>query len=244
MLVLLYYYVIKCQPIGFQYSNADRFKRANGGVNNVFAYLLNQGICDLKNLLFNFFSLGLWWLCIQVVVADTFEEIVNDPEKDVLIEFYAPWCGHCKKLEPKYEELGQEVSRRAMKHCSIKHTDKPVNTVAYIWSTLFLFCWLMFIFFLLQLYNDPSFVIAKMDATANDVPQGYDVEGCVFTAITSSQPYFNKFSLLTICCFCRFPTIYFVPALRKDEPKRYEVTFNKIMTLNLDFQSQYTGLSF
>lgn len=48
-------------------------------------------------------------VCIQVVVADTFEEIVNDPEKDVLIEFYAPWCGHCKKLEPKYTELGQEV---------------------------------------------------------------------------------------------------------------------------------------
>lgn len=49
------------------------------------------------------------FVCVQVVVADTFEEIVNDPEKDVLIEFYAPWCGHCKKLEPKYAELGQEV---------------------------------------------------------------------------------------------------------------------------------------
>uniref|UniRef100_A0AAR2J850 Thioredoxin domain-containing protein n=1 Tax=Pygocentrus nattereri TaxID=42514 RepID=A0AAR2J850_PYGNA len=94
---------------------------------------------------------------VKVVVADTFEEIVNDPEKDVLIEFYAPWCGHCKKLEPKYTELGQELS------------------------------------------GDPSIVIAKMDATANDVPLGYDVQG--------------------------FPTIYFVPAGRKDEPKRYEVMF-------------------
>ncbi|XP_057210618.1 protein disulfide isomerase family A, member 8 isoform X2 [Triplophysa rosa] len=91
---------------------------------------------------------------VKVVVADTFEEIVNDPEKDLLIEFYAPWCGHCKKLEPKYEELGQ------------------------------------------QLYSDPNIVIAKMDATANDVPQGYDVQG--------------------------FPTIYFAPAGRKNEPKRYE----------------------
>ncbi|XP_066530035.1 protein disulfide isomerase family A, member 8 [Hoplias malabaricus] len=91
---------------------------------------------------------------VKVVVADTFDEIVNDPEKDVLIEFYAPWCGHCKKIEPKYIEVGQELS------------------------------------------SDPNIVIAKMDATANDVPPGYDVQG--------------------------FPTIYFVPAGRKDEPKQYE----------------------
>uniref|UniRef100_A0A672NBF7 protein disulfide-isomerase n=1 Tax=Sinocyclocheilus grahami TaxID=75366 RepID=A0A672NBF7_SINGR len=91
---------------------------------------------------------------VKVVVADTFEEIANDPEKDVLIEFYAPWCGHCKKLEPKYTELGE------------------------------------------RLYSDPNLVIAKMDATANDIPQGYDVQG--------------------------FPTIYFAAAGRKDEPKRYE----------------------
>lgn len=43
------------------------------------------------------------------MVADTFDEIVNDPEKDVLVEFYAPWCGHCKNLEPKYKELGEKV---------------------------------------------------------------------------------------------------------------------------------------
>uniref|UniRef100_A0A4W5RDW7 Protein disulfide-isomerase A3 n=1 Tax=Hucho hucho TaxID=62062 RepID=A0A4W5RDW7_9TELE len=91
---------------------------------------------------------------VKVVVAESFEEIVNDPEKDVLIEFYAPWCGHCKSLEPKYKELAE------------------------------------------QLYSDPNIVIAKMDATANDVPQGFDVQG--------------------------FPTIYFARADKKDQPKRYE----------------------
>ena len=45
----------------------------------------------------------------QVVVGKTFNEIVNDPTKDVLIEFYAPWCGHCKNLEPIYNELGEKV---------------------------------------------------------------------------------------------------------------------------------------
>lgn len=43
-------------------------------------------------------------------MAENFDSIVNDDSKDVLIEFYAPWCGHCKNLEPKYNELGEKVS--------------------------------------------------------------------------------------------------------------------------------------
>ena len=33
---------------------------------------------------------------VTVVVANNYEEIVNNTDKDVLLEFYAPWCGHCK----------------------------------------------------------------------------------------------------------------------------------------------------
>ncbi len=40
---------------------------------------------------------------------------------------------------------------------------------------------LCFCFLWSQLYSDPNIVIAKMDATANDIPQGYDVQGYVFS---------------------------------------------------------------
>ena len=33
---------------------------------------------------------------VKTVVGSTFDKIVNDASKDVLIELYAPWCGHCK----------------------------------------------------------------------------------------------------------------------------------------------------
>nr|XP_002130820.1 protein disulfide-isomerase A4-like isoform X1 [Ciona intestinalis] len=91
---------------------------------------------------------------VKVVVGDTFNELVMG-KKNVLIEFYAPWCGHCKKLEPVFKKLGKKL----------KGNDKVV--------------------------------IAKMDATANDIPHSaYKAEG--------------------------FPTLYWAPEGSKDKPVKYD----------------------
>lgn len=91
---------------------------------------------------------------VKVLVGLNVEEICNDESKDVLIEFYAPWCGHCKSLAPIYEELAKKL--------------KP----------------------------DRNLIIAKFDATANDVPDQFEVQG--------------------------FPTIYFSVSGKKDQPILYK----------------------
>lgn len=46
---------------------------------------------------------------VKVVVGASFGEIVLKSDKFVLLEAYAPWCGHCKRLEPIYEELARKL---------------------------------------------------------------------------------------------------------------------------------------
>ncbi|KAH8741817.1 hypothetical protein FG386_001391 [Cryptosporidium ryanae] len=49
---------------------------------------------------------------VYILVGDSFKEIVHDSNKDVLVLFYTPWCGHCKTFEPIYNEVANIVSSK------------------------------------------------------------------------------------------------------------------------------------
>jgi len=40
------------------------------------------------------------------LIPSNFDKVVLKSGKPTLVEFFAPWCGHCKNLAPTYEELG------------------------------------------------------------------------------------------------------------------------------------------
>ena len=87
---------------------------------------------------------------MKIVTGNTFKSIVLDVEKDVFVEFYAPWCGHCKTLEPIWEG---------------KAFDKHVDFLNYNQELA------------QTLLEDEKILIAKMDATANHPPKYFRYSG-------------------------------------------------------------------
>ncbi|KAI9816849.1 MAG: hypothetical protein M1827_001494 [Pycnora praestabilis] len=44
------------------------------------------------------------------LIPSNFDKVVLQSGKPALVEFFAPWCGHCKNLAPVYEELATKFA--------------------------------------------------------------------------------------------------------------------------------------
>ena len=51
---------------------------------------------------------------VTALTDETFSDFVDESDQQpVIVEFYAPWCGHCKALAPTYARLAEEYKDKA-----------------------------------------------------------------------------------------------------------------------------------
>lgn len=60
---------------------------------------------------------------------DNFDKNVLDSEDVWMVEFYAPWCGHCKNLEPEWAAAATEVKEQTKGKVKLAAVDATVNQV-------------------------------------------------------------------------------------------------------------------
>jgi len=63
---------------------------------------------------------------VPSLTAQTFEELVHSG-RPALVEFFAPWCGHCKAMAPLYEEAATRIAQQQETH---KDDQPPLTQLA------------------------------------------------------------------------------------------------------------------
>nr|WIM01430.1 protein disulfide isomerase [Limnephilus flavicornis] len=72
---------------------------------------------------------------VWTLSSSNFDAVVFDESTNVLVEFYAPWCGHCKQLAPIYDNLGENYASNSA--VVIAKMDSTVNELEHTKITSF-----------------------------------------------------------------------------------------------------------
>ena len=74
---------------------------------------------------------------VKVFVGKTLKDEAFSANKDVLLEIYAPWCGHCKKLAPEFEKVAQKIRKEGLEDIITiakmdgTTNDSPVDSISW-----------------------------------------------------------------------------------------------------------------
>lgn len=67
---------------------------------------------------------------VRGISDNNFKEEVLEADLPTLVDFWASWCGPCKRITPLIEEIAEEYSGR-LKVCKLNVDDNPLTPSKY-----------------------------------------------------------------------------------------------------------------
>ncbi|XP_023336039.1 probable protein disulfide-isomerase A4 [Eurytemora carolleeae] len=72
---------------------------------------------------------------IRKIVADNYDEEIHMVKKDAVLFFYAPWCGHCKEMDPVLKKVAKKITK-TNENIVFGKIDGTVNDKPYMFPNL------------------------------------------------------------------------------------------------------------